>query len=220
MGNRCINNYKGGAFLWLASLCALNSEAAFHLENIEDIVSRENPRSVSDFMKSEKIPAFLRKNFLALKESTSVQAASVDCPRILIHNEDSSMVMSFNCGTLYADEEEEHSASSLEIVQLNRENGEYEAFSLHLTSQEAVISDKNPELCLQCHAEDERPLTTPGKFWMTEKEKELFVKKLETWPESSEAKLRYKSLNWKQSTSLESIKHAVQKTWIRPWSKL
>lgn len=190
--------------------CLFNN---FDLESIKKIAEKEKPHSVSEFLASKRIPKEMRRKFSPLNFSGSAQPGTPECPRVLVYSADTKTVISFNCGTLYADEDEKHAADSIEIAQANPETNEYELYSLHLSSDsDPVLSEKNPALCLTCHHSEETPFI--GRHWhfMTEDEIRNLLDIVSNNPESETAK-RYRQLDWENRVDLREIQSSIIENW-------
>ena len=199
-------------FLSVAFFLCSSLTLALELEDFQRILKQEHPLTVADFLESPSIDQATRGRFLVLKYSGSAQPANDDCPRVLVHNEDSSLVFSFNCGSLYSDVFEKHSAESIEIARKNPESGAYENFSLHLASKTSKISAPNPALCQTCHAGWEHPTVAEQWHWMGDEEIARFRDRLDRGGDR-QAQRRYNSLDWENQVKLPKIRSRVWETW-------
>jgi len=186
----------------------------FDLSTVRKIVSQEKPKNVAEFLSSALIPDSVRQRFLLLKKSFSIQKANEDCPRVLMYNSDTSLVLSFNCGTGGGDWVEEHGDTSVEVALLNRKTGAYENYDISFASDsDPKLSEVNPDICLECHHSKDTVFMGSNWKWFSDVERDRFVSKVQR-AEIHDFE-RFRRLIWGGQTSLEELQSMATKTWSK-----
>ncbi|PIT99252.1 MAG: hypothetical protein COT74_09600 [Bdellovibrionales bacterium CG10_big_fil_rev_8_21_14_0_10_45_34] len=131
-----------------------NAEKFFENEmsysNLQQKLLQDNElTSVEAFL--DFLPESYKENPIIIGDSKSIQYATPTSPRILLPNADASIVFTFNGS-------EEHSGgSTVEAYEFDRIKRRFNFFAIDFSSGKGVLSQKNPALCLGCHAPDPRP---------------------------------------------------------------
>lgn len=109
------------------------------------------------------LPEEMRRNFVLMHSSLSLQGSSYEAPRAILHTADAKLIVAFNGAP------EQRGFDDLEITQFNQAEKVFEYFTITFPrtgSTKPVFSEKNPERCLSCHrAPDPRPNWEPYPVW-------------------------------------------------------
>lgn len=134
----------------------------FTKSSFDELIKKNNPQTVAQVV--SLLPAELKKNIIVMFKSRSLQEASFKNPRILLFNEDGSLILTFNGHPSQAGYE------ALEILSFNFDTLKFELeeriFNQDLNARlkyDKFANDRtnrqgvNPPTCLACHRTEPRP---------------------------------------------------------------
>jgi hypothetical protein len=198
---------------------AVSTEASpivdFTPDSIDSFIKNRRIQKIEDFLNHPDLPQAYRENFLPLKEAITLQPAALDCPRVLSYGQTSSLVFSFNCGELSSEEEPGQPNNHLEMVFHNKEISQTQTFSLNFASHAVEMHGPNPELCMECHTENDKPLIRGlNKQAFNDQEWASFRELVRNSPKNPRY-IRYRSFNWEQENTFSRLGDFIQKEWGR-----
>jgi hypothetical protein len=106
----------------------------------------------------ETLPPAYKRYYAFMRESRSLQGASVEEPRVIIMTTQANLFMAF------AGQHQTRS-NTLEIAVFDPNARAYEFRELTFRGGRPELSEANPELCRGCHGQDPRPIWAPYPFW-------------------------------------------------------
>jgi hypothetical protein len=144
------------------------------------------------------LPASFRSGFTLVRNSLSLQSASVTNPRAIVYGQDGRLLMAFNGNS------SQDGFDNLEMIQFR---GETQSFEMHLIQfpgtqssiREPQFSDPNPHLCLACHGENPRPNWEAYPIWpglYGENNDELDGKELDAYLSFKELQAQHSRYKW------------------------
>ncbi|MES2803692.1 MAG: hypothetical protein V4654_14465 [Bdellovibrionota bacterium] len=136
----------------LVSLASIKAAAQLNDAAIETYLLKS--RTVDEFLgkiKQDPKTQIYLTNYIPIWESSSLQESFSFCPRILMANQDHTLVLSFVACPKFISERDD-----IEIVQWNSKEEKYELYSVHYRLnyepvQHVTLGAKNPDQCMQCH---------------------------------------------------------------------
>jgi len=118
------------------------------------------PTSLDAFLRS--LPDAMRRQFVILKDSRSVQAASPEHPRLVLF--DSRGDQHFLALGVSTDPGDSH-YEAVEIFEFDAATKTFHFHSLDFSTSPGVVSDRNPDECKGCHTTHLRPNWKPYQAW-------------------------------------------------------
>ncbi|MBP7844299.1 MAG: hypothetical protein KA116_05745 [Proteobacteria bacterium] len=187
----------------------------FSPDSLYFFVKSRRIEKIEDFLNHPDLPQAYRENFLPLKDAITLQPAALDCPRVLSYGQSSSLVFSFNCGELSSDEEPGQPNNHLEMVFHNKEISQAQTYSLNFASHAVELHGPNPELCMECHTENDKPhIRGLNKQAFNDQEWAAF-RELVRSSSKNPRYIRYRSFNWEQENTFSRLGDFIQKEWGR-----
>ena len=138
--------------MFLSFLLASSMARAFDYSDLRKLVEERDLRSVE-----ATLPLLPPLNVVIMRESRSLQAASFEKPRVILFNDDASLVMSYTG--------EERGGHRFEIMSFA--NAHFDFKSIEFGDGRAQVNEK-PQNCRGCHGfmkDDLRPVWDPGLIW-------------------------------------------------------
>ena len=105
------------------------------------------------------LPQVFRENYVLIYNSPSAQGSSFAFPRVLLFNEDASLVITFN------GDPNQRGYQHLETVQYLKEEGRWEFYDLSFEGEQPELSGANPRACTICHQDSARTNIDPRPNW-------------------------------------------------------
>ncbi len=102
----------------------------------------------------------IRENFVLLYESKSLQPASQDRPRVILHNSDASFLMAYSGFSFL--EKADQSSNNVEIISFNSKTSQFEFAEIRFPEGRIEL---NPSKCSTCHTPSLRPNWDPYPNW-------------------------------------------------------
>ena len=102
----------------------------------------------------------IRENFILLYESKSLQPASQDRPRVILHNSDATFLMAYSGFSSL--EKPDQSSNSVEIISFNSKTSQFEFAEIRFPEGRIEL---NPPKCSTCHTPSLRPNWDPYPNW-------------------------------------------------------
>jgi hypothetical protein len=158
---------------WIVSAIMLPSFASglgqplpeYSFSQLKTLIETENIRSPEKLI--EKLPVSLRENYTLMRESKSLQSASVVNPRVILFGYTADFVLTFN-GAPDNRKEDRGGYDSIETMEFSRASRSFVFREINFdpSRQSApTFSEPNPDKCLRCHSEAAQPIWASYKLW-------------------------------------------------------
>ncbi|MES2801421.1 MAG: hypothetical protein V4654_02920 [Bdellovibrionota bacterium] len=123
---------------------------------VENLIDKNKPKTIEDFI--TYLPESYKANYNIQKEGRGLQEASFEFPRIIVYGETAKTVMTFN------GHPSQKQYNEIELMSYDDIIKEYQFRVISFQSGKAVMSEKNPAVCMRCH-KDSRPLWDTYSDW-------------------------------------------------------
>lgn len=149
--------------LLLALFISANAQAAVtSIDEVMNVVDQKNISTMEQLL--PELPEDLRANFTLVHQSKSLQAASMQKPRVIMYGKDGEFIAAFN-GDANA-----NGFNKLEMIQYNKTEKRFDFFELAFpiardSTGKAVRPQRNPALCLTCHGTNPHPIWNSYNNW-------------------------------------------------------
>jgi cytochrome c553 len=138
---------SGGVKAW--------ADEPFSLESLAELTAGKNLHSVEDVL--AVLPESLRKNYLILPESQSLQNATPGNPRILLFSDDAKFIATFNG--------EGKGSQELEMIEFDSGAAKFNFARGNFETGSFAIRPAAKTECIECHRADLRPNWQPYPKW-------------------------------------------------------
>jgi hypothetical protein len=135
--------------------------AGSRASGLRDLISKLQIKSVDSFLDS--LPSDMLSHQVMMFDSKSLQKASFEEPRIIVHTSDAKFVAAFNGGSGSSREDR-----SVEFIEFNSSTYQFDFFEIEFPNDESgevKFSETNPARCLGCHSNPARPNWEPYFSW-------------------------------------------------------
>lgn len=105
------------------------------------------------------LPKTYRESFLLMRESHSMQEASLENPRAIVFGQNAKLIMAFN------GDSSQKNYNQLELIEFNDQAKAFEFRTILFGEGEPKFSNVNPSKCLSCHGAVPQPLWDDYKKW-------------------------------------------------------
>ncbi len=141
----------------LASVFAAEDQSQYNWEWINKAIDAKKITSIEEFLPA--LPDSLRRDYVLVYNSRSLQGAELQAPRVLMHWNHGKQVISFNGNP------SQRGGSSIEMIQFNEAQRRFEFHRLDFDSGKPPKRDQNIRVCSGCHRADSRPNWEPYPEW-------------------------------------------------------
>lgn len=154
-------NFKSMISATMFSICYVPSVLAADYQSLRALIEKNPSITRIDELLSH-LDAELLENYVLIHNSSSLQLATLESPRVILHSKDSRFIMAFNGSPDLGGHK------SLEMIQFNDKDRRFEFYEAEFPEKKGgkvTFSEKNPEECRGCHRIDLRPNWDPYPFW-------------------------------------------------------
>jgi hypothetical protein len=135
---------------------------SYQIDELLAAINKNNVSSVEETL--AVLPENVRRSFVLMRDSRSLQQASPDHPRAILFGDDGRFVLTFN------GEPNQSGYNTLEIYQVNEQTSKFEFYRLEyplVRGENGRVATplKNPAQCLKCHGQDPKPLWSSYPIW-------------------------------------------------------
>jgi hypothetical protein len=142
----------------LADDCNSKFPERLRFSKLEEKIRRCGARSVEDIL--QYLTPQQSKNYVLAYDSRSLQEASFENPRVLLHDGPVEFVMAFN------GHPSQRGYDALETMQFDEQSREFQFRQIKFgRSGKVEISELNPRLCQGCHGKNPHPIWDEYLLW-------------------------------------------------------
>ncbi len=148
------------ALIMMALLLCTSAHAIaqeFSFSDLQKLIQDKKPNSVESVLRL--LPKDYLTNYTLVFESRSLQQSTVKNPRAIVFGNDGRLIITFNGDPTLP------GYDSVETMQFNQETLEMEFRHIQFKNKTALISEKNPQLCMSCHGELGHPIWGSYSAW-------------------------------------------------------
>jgi hypothetical protein len=185
-----VRSFFVSIFICVAAIA--NESSPYDWKFLNELIDRKNITTIEDLL--PELPQEIRAEYVLMHTSRSLQGATFQAPRAILHWDSAKKIMSFNGGP------EQKGGSSIEMIQFNEDTRKFEFHRLDFEKDKPPIRDQNLKRCHHCHRQDARPnwehyFVWPGAYGEDDdsyNQKE--VEEINVFIQNSKTHPRYKNL--------------------------
>lgn len=137
----------------------LKEEKPFSYEEFLQSLSGKKITNLEEFISS--LPEDMKKNYVLIYESKSLQSAAFQKPRVILRSPLSEVMITF---TDPAGSSNQHD-QNVELMYWDKNERAFKMKEITFDKGTYNVSETNPSKCLQCHGSDPRPNWEPYSTW-------------------------------------------------------
>lgn len=137
----------------------LKEEKSFSYEEFLQYLKDKKIRNLEEFVAS--LPEEMKKNYVLIYESQSLQTATFQKPRVILRSPLSEVMLTFTDpeGSLNQHDQ------SIELMFWDKNERAFKMKEITFEKDTYKFSETNPQKCLECHGADPRPNWEPYSTW-------------------------------------------------------
>jgi hypothetical protein len=137
----------------------LLNENSFTKEDLFKSLEGKKIENIEQFIAS--LPETIRKNYVIIYESKSLQSASFQKPRVIIRSPLSEVMLTF---TDPQGSQNKHD-SNIEMMYWDSKEKAFKLQEITFNNNSYSLSEVNPQACIKCHGDDPKPNWEPYSTW-------------------------------------------------------
>jgi hypothetical protein len=143
-------------------------------QDVTTMIKNEKPFTKDELLKSLEgkkitnveqfiaaLPEKIRKNYVIIYDSRSLQSASFQKPRVIIRSPLSDVMLTFTDPQGSTNKHD----SNVELMYWDQKEKAFKLQEITFGKQGYNLSEVNPQACLKCHGDDPRPNWEPYSTW-------------------------------------------------------
>ncbi len=135
------------------------AETVFRYEELKSLIEHNQIKKIEDLI--PLLPAPLRRKFVLLYKSRSIQSGSNLNPRVILYGDDAKLIITFNGSP------EQRGFNKLEIMQFRDDSFKFDFKEIDFSEAELgnVVFNEKPTSCVKCHGENGKPIWDSYASW-------------------------------------------------------